>query len=38
VAKAGEAGPDGFRPASPTLEDAYLDLIRGTDAAAGAAA
>ena len=38
VAKAGEAGPDGFRPASPNLEDAYLDLIRGGAGSAGAAA
>lgn len=38
VPQAGDAGPEGFAPAAATLEDAYLDLIRGGAGSAGAAA
>jgi ABC-2 type transport system ATP-binding protein len=38
VPKAGQPGPEGFAPAAATLEDAYLDLIRGEAGSAGAAA
>jgi len=38
VPRTGDAGPAGFRPVAPTLEDAYLDLIRGRDGAGEVAA